>query len=81
MCNKNHDIICKKLRLSKKIRNNSLISRSFLKVQKWFCTFFNREFRGLFENVQHFNPRLSGRGEIAENRVGHVLWDTLYVHC
>ena len=30
-----------------KLKKESLVSRSFSKVQEWFCTFFNTEFHGL----------------------------------
>ena len=34
---------------------------------------------GLFENVLTFNSRWSESQEIQENKVGRVLWDTLYI--
>ena len=32
-------------------RKESLISKSFFKVEEWFCKFFNTEFHGLLKNV------------------------------
>ena len=66
------------------IFNNSIfwwrIQKQFIYIPgilKCYCAFFNTEFLRLFRNVQHFYPRLSGRWDILENQVGHVLWDTL----
>ena len=53
-----------------KLDKESLISRSCLKVQEWFCTFFNSEFHGLLKNVYHFYPRPSGRWEIKKTKWG-----------
>ena len=53
------------------------IYQASFELQKSSWTFFNRELAGIFQNVQHFNPRWSESGEIEENKVYHVLWDTL----
>ena len=49
-----------------------------LELKKRFLTFFNIDLVGLFQNVQLLNPRWSESSEIKENKVGNVLWDTLY---